>query len=445
MGKLKRDITATFTGNVAGTLLLFAVAVILARVLGPAGRGLLGLALLIPDVASKIFSFGHETVNSTFPGLYKDKRPSLFLQTFIVTVLGSLISVLAICAFYFWLPVNKGRFGELSTDVILLSCLVVPSTMLVSLLIEFTRGVGKVTSAAVVYTVYRVVLFSLILIVLVFYGGGIKQAVLIHALSPLAAIALAIWMLSEYATFRPGEFSLSLFKKSFAFGGQIGLSTIAMLLNYRLDQAILAFMVPIEQIGLYLIAVGCAERLRVLPISIATAFMPHLANDISGQQPQVPRVYRYTMIISLVFMVIIAIVGAPVIVLVFGADYAGSIAPLLWLLPGIVVLGGSSILSSDLAVREVPKYSVIIGYSAVIVNLILNLLLIPKYGIIGAAIASTISYAFAGCMWIVFYRRESKTPLIELVPRLEDVKYLLKHLAFKKYFKEIVGIEDADG
>jgi len=417
MANLKREIITTASGNVIGTIFAFGTAIVLARVLGPADRGLLALAVLIPDITGKICSAGYEMVNSTFAGLYKDKRSSLFQQTLIIVLSGTVVSILAICIFYFRLPIKKGQFDQLSTEIILLACLTIPTAMLARLLIALTRGVGKISAAAVTYTVQMGVLFVGSFIVLVCFEGGIRAAVIVMVLAPLV-----------YVSFHPSRFSFEMFKKAFVFGGQISLSTIARLLNLRLDQAILAFMVGADHVGLYVVAVVFAERLRLLPGSISSAFLPRLANELSERQLQVPRVYRYTVIISVVSMLAAAVLGAPAILLFFGREYTGAIVSFLCLLPGITVLGGSSILDSDMAAREKPKYSVVTGYTTLAVNVMLNLVLIPHLGIVGAAIASSISYSLAGVFWLTFFRHESKLPLSELVPTWQDVSYLLQQL-----------------
>ncbi len=438
MSTLKREIAATASGNVMGTVFAFATAIVLARVLGPADRGLLALAVLIPDIAGKICSAGYEMVNSTFAGLYKDKRSSLFQQTLIIVLSGTVVSILAICIFFFWLPIKRGQFDRLSPQIIILACLTIPTATLARLLIALTRGVGKISAAAVTYTVQMGVAFVGIFVVLVCFGGGIRAAVVVMVLAPLVHIALSVWMLRDYVSLRPSLFSFEMLKKGLVFGGQISLSTIARLLNLRLDQAILAFMVGAEDVGLYVVAVVFAERLRLLPGSISSAFLPRLANELSERQLQVPRVYRYTVIISVVSMLAAAVLGAPAILLFFGREFTGAIVSFLCLLPGITVLGGSAILASDMAAREKPKYSIVTGYTTLTVNVLLNLVLIPHLGIVGAAVASSISYSLAGVFWLLFFRHESKLSLSELVPTWQDVSYLtgqLKHsINLKKIF-----------
>ena len=425
---LKRDITATIAGNLAGAILSLGSAVILARVLGPANRGLLGLALLIPTIVATFCILGQNMVNATFAGLYKDKRSSLFQQSLIIALFGTVVSILVICAFYFWLPIRRGQFDQLSHEIVWLTCLVAPILLLSTMAISLVRGVGKIATAAGIHIARSAALLSLLLIFLVWWGFGLKVALVLTALNPLVVIILSVWVLRDYVTLRPSMFSGWLFKKSLGFGAQVSLATFAGFLVYRVDQGILAYMVSAEQVGLYIVAVALAEQLKLLPNSISSAFLPRLANDISTRQSQVPMVFRCTMIVSAGSMLLVGILGAPVVLVLFGWDYSGAIPSFLLLLPGIAALGGASVLSSDLAAREKPKYSVWTGYSVLTVNIALNICLIPFMGIAGAALASTISYILACCMAILFYQRESRVPLKEMIPRSKDVMYVLSGL-----------------
>jgi O-antigen/teichoic acid export membrane protein len=422
---LKRDITATFISNVLGAIFSLCNAVILARVLGPADRGLLGLAMLIPTAIATFCILGQDVVNVIFAGLYKDKRSSLFEQSLIITLFGTLVSTLVIYGFFFWLPVNKGEFSKLSSEIIWLTCLISPLLMLGTMSIALVRGIGRVTAAASINFIQLAVLTCLLAIFLLWRGFGLRTTVVLMAANYLVGIALSLWTLRNYITLRPSMFSAWMFKKSLSFGGQISLATVATFLVFRIDQGILAYMVPAGQLGLYVVAVSLAERLRMLPDSIATAFLPRLANEIASRQLQVPVIFRYTTTVSVGSMLLVAIIGSPVVLLIFGKDYYGMLPSFLLLLPGIAVGSGNSVLASDLAVRGKPKYSIWTGYMALVVNVILNFVLIPFMGIAGAALASCISYVGSGALWLIFYQRESRIPLKEMIPRWKDCVYLL--------------------
>jgi O-antigen/teichoic acid export membrane protein len=292
-------------------------------------------------------------------------------------------------------------------------------------MITLVRGVGRIKTAALIHVVQYATFLVLLAIFLAWYTGGLKTATVLWVLNPLVGVALSVWVLRDYVTLRPSRFSPWLFKKSLIFGSQISLATVAGFLVYRVDQGMLAYMVPVDQLGLYVVAVALAERLRLLPDSIGTAFLPRLSNEIADRQSQVPVVFRYTTIVSTVSMLLAAIIGSPAILIIFGKDYYAMLPSFLLLLPGIAALGGASILAGDLASRQKPKYSMLIGYAMLAATIVLNLILIPFMGIAGAALVSSISYIAACILWLICYRRESKVPIKEMIPRWEDCVYLL--------------------
>ena len=434
---LKRDITATFGGTVLSTILGLGVGIVMARALGRDGRGMLALALLLPMIIDKFALMGQDLVNSTFAGTHKEQRSSLFFHGIIFTIAGGALTVLCICAFYFWLPISRGRFGELSNEIVILTCFYAPVTLLNSMLAALVRGVGRVVLAAGYMVILSAVNLVLAVVMLWWLRMGLMAAVGISVVVPLIGIGLNIWALRDYATLRPSAFSWPLMRKSLSFGGLISLSTLAGFLIYRLDQGMLGYMVTEGEVGLYVVAVGLAERLRMLPSAISTAFLPRLANEVESRQGQVPMVFRQTLLVSLFAMGVAGVFGIPAIHLLYGAEFTGSIVPFLILLPGIAALGGASILAADLMVRKKVGYSVRTSYSMLIINVVLNLVLIPVIGIRGAAVASLISYIGATVLWIIYYCRESGNGVGDLRPRWADVGAIQSGLL--KMWRQVLG------
>lgn len=411
MTTLKRDIQIVLVSNGISLFLLFCASVILTRVLGPATFGLLGLALLIPEIAGRVCPLGFETVNATFAGLYKDRRTELFQQTLLIVLFGSLVSTLFTLVFFFWLPIQRGNFAQVESSAVWISCLITPSMILAQLLIALTRGIGRIAASARLYILQTLLLLVLTVLFLIALEGRLQAALWIRILSPLTTSVCSLWLLRDYLSLNFSRFSFSFFRKGLSFGSQICLSTVSQILNYRMDQVMLAYMVPADQLGRYVLAVAIAERLKTLPRSISTAFLPSFANDPQKHLPNVPRLFRYTLLISAALMAIIGALSVPAIWVFFGKDYVGTIAPLLWLLPGIAALSCSSITASVLAAQEKPKYSIWTGYISLGLNLVLNIMLIPRLGINGAAVSSSTSSIFAGMLWMFFFKKETAVPL----------------------------------
>jgi len=420
----KHDVSVTFIGSLLTAALGLVSAVIVARALGPAGRGLLALALFIPAIVATFCRFGQDTVNSVFAGLYKDRRAHLFQQSILVTLCSAVIGWIVVSAYFFWLPIPRGEFADIPANMIRLSVFVVPVSVLQALMITLVRGTGRITAAAILGVVHRGCLLAAVAVLLGWFGRGIETALLIMVCAPLVPSLLAMWVVRKEVSLRPSAFSRETFWKALRMGALVSLATVAGFLIYRLDQGMLAYMVSAEEVGVYVIAVGLAERLKMLPGSVATAFLPRLANELGTRQAQVPAVFRATVVLSGIAMLGAGLLGIPIIYFVFGAEYRGAIPSFLILLPGVAALGGASILASDILAREKPKYSVWVGYTMLGLNVVLNLALIPLIGIAGAATASTLCYGGACGMRMVYYRRESGVAIRELIPRWGDVRFV---------------------
>lgn len=421
---LIKEISFTFASNIASLVFSMGSAFITAKVLGPEKQGLFAIALLIPMIIAAFGSFGFETVNTTFAGRYKNNRDSMFFHTLCISVIGSIICILVMCACFFWLPINKGEFGKLSTLTVWLSCLFACTSMFWSMMTALLRGVGKIMTAAVLQIVQSIFLLLMTVAFVWILRGGVEGAVFAFSMASLMTSIVVIWHLREYATIRPSCFSRILFTQSLSFGWLIAIATLAGFLVYRFDQGMLAYMVPSGAIGLYSVATSLAEKLRLIPQSVAAAFLPRLSNDWEDRKRQTPQMFRCILIVSFGSMLIFGILGVSAILVFLRKDYIGSIPSFLILLPGIAIMGGSGILSSDLLARGKPKYSIIFGYTMLAANILMNLFLIPRIGILGAALSSSITYSLGCLMALKFYLHESGTPFMEMVVKWSDFLFL---------------------
>jgi O-antigen/teichoic acid export membrane protein len=113
--------------------------------------------------------------------------------------------------------------------------------------------------------------------------------------------------------------------------------------------------------------------------------------------------------------------------LIFSSQYVNSIDPLLLLLPGIVALTFASVLGADLSARGLPQIQMYITIFIFIIKLVINVIAIPKMGMLGAALSSTISYIVAAILLIYYYKKISGVAVSKLlIPRISDLKEMRK-------------------
>jgi O-antigen/teichoic acid export membrane protein len=112
----------------------------------------------------------------------------------------------------------------------------------------------------------------------------------------------------------------------------------------------------------------------------------------------------------------------PLILLFYTSKYIEALRPALLLLPGIISLGLSSMLGTILVGQSKPREQTIASGVSCLVTVVLDLVLIPKYGISGASIASTIAYTISAIYLIGVYKNLSQATLRDmLVIKREDI------------------------
>jgi O-antigen/teichoic acid export membrane protein len=119
---------------------------------------------------------------------------------------------------------------------------------------------------------------------------------------------------------------------------------------------------------------------------------------------------------------VLTFVGRWAVVFLYGEDYAPAAVPLVWISWGIVMMSLYVLLSRDFTARDRQVINVIAAYIALVGNIALNVWLIPRYGILGAAIGTSASYSVAAVLLYGFFLRESGLPWYEpLVLNASDV------------------------
>jgi O-antigen/teichoic acid export membrane protein len=189
----------------------------------------------------------------------------------------------------------------------------------------------------------------------------------------------------------------------------------------RSDILILRAMRGTAETGIYSIAAQFVDLGMMLPTTVAAFMIPELARDLRGPGfivAQVRRVLLYTSLLS----VLAVLVGSPLIRIVFGEAYRSSYPALVILLPGFVALSVQSVLVQYFNAQGFPLF--LAGYwgLAAAVNIGLNLIFVPRFGMYAAAATSSLAYALALFLTARRFRKETAFSWRNLFPGLGTVK-----------------------
>jgi O-antigen/teichoic acid export membrane protein len=217
-------------------------------------------------------------------------------------------------------------------------------------------------------------------------------------------------------------------KAAAAFALPCYAANTAQFLNYRLDVFVVGFIAGATSVGRYTLAVSLGQLLWLMSNSVASVLLPKVAasNDVELNVRHTSRVSRLSLWATAVGALILALAATQAIPILYGEAFRPSVAALLWLLPGIVAFSVVNVLAAYLGGIGKPRLNLIVSCIALGVTVVLDLTLIPRLNIIGASMASTASYTLGAVLTVILFIRETGTPLREiLVPSREDFRVLV--------------------
>jgi O-antigen/teichoic acid export membrane protein len=195
---------------------------------------------------------------------------------------------------------------------------------------------------------------------------------------------------------------------SYGLRGQVG--GLITLLNLRLDVAILGAIAGPAILGGYAVASKYAELLRLPGTALTWVFYPRLAKLEQNQAAGIARrMIRPALVGIIVAAVPVALLASPVMRLLYGASFGSAVTPARVLVAGMILAGASGVASAYLYGRGTPGLNSIVLGVGLVITVVLDVTLIPRYGALGAAVASTAAYLTTDALLIGLLLRLSAT------------------------------------
>ena len=394
------------------TISNLAISVILSRMLGAAGFGLYSAIIVVPVMVigftqlgirrSAIFHIGNKI-------LPEDHIVSALL---ILVLWTSALSIIICGSVYFFS--SSQPFDPL---IIVLVLLTIP-LLLTNI---FAGGVflGKEDIKRASILNAGPTLITLLLTILFVWGlkmsvlGAFVAIVLANLIMFLITYRIIIVQFRYNITWKYHE---GIMKSMIKLGLVNAIAIFIMQLNYRLDILMLKKLSSLEEVGFYSLAMQIAEQLWHIPYAIESIVLSRSANSTNDQAVHrtVAAIFRVSLLIGLVSGIGIFFIAPWLVPLVFGQAFVQSVAMIQVVLPGILILVGFRILNSRLTGMGKPQIAIYTFMPALVINFILNLFLIPRFGGIGAAWSTNVSYAAGSIIFVILYSRMVKMPLREI-------------------------------
>lgn len=413
-GTFKQQVGATLSAQLIGLVLSVANAAIIARWLGPEGKGMLAMILLVPGMLGLFLSGGIGVANVYFAGSGQLGVPSLTANSvgfaIVATILG--FGVVGSLVMTGWL---EAVVPGIPIWLVLIAMLGLPAGLLGSYFNTILQGLQHIVTVNLVNITKAALTLALTLLLVI----GLQLSLIGALVASLGAGAVAALVTGALlrrkgAIFTP-LWDLSVMRPTFSFGLRGHIGNVLQFFNYRLDVFIVNYFLGPASVGIYGVSVMITELLWYLPNAVGFVIFPKAAaTDPEVMNVFTPRVFRVTLGLTALAALGLAAVGRPLIQFIYSSAFIGAYIPMLVMLPGVVLLGGAKVLTNEIAGRGYPHYNSVNAGLALVLTVVLDLVLIPRHGIAGAALASSIAYTAIFFTAIVFYlsvSRKMKEPM----------------------------------
>lgn len=417
--------------------------VLINQTLGPVLKGAFELIQLAPDTLSRFGTFGFEHANIYFAGRRPRDIPKLISNSFRLTFFLSQ-PALILGAGYMLLPKNEKIFEYAPHFVGFLALIVIPVTILDMFIESILYGENRVWVRNLRETLRIISALIYIGTFVLGLGWAVTGAVFGYILVSITLLAVTLFIHSRFHRFKEKKYDPGLVSECFKYGRFTWGANFASYLFYKADIWLISAFAAgtdtqkLEQVGLYSTAVNIIVNIWIIPDAIQTALLPKITQKGESERKKlVPPSLRTVTLLVVIASIILAIIGKPALAFLYnrrGADwdFTKAYVPLILLMPGILTLSLAKVFTADFLSRGKPYYAMWVSLTSLVLNISLNLMLIPSTsqfyglpigGMNGAAIASSTSYTFSFLMFLYFYIRESGERARDIfLPKVSDFR-----------------------
>jgi O-antigen/teichoic acid export membrane protein len=412
----------TYGTNLAVAVLSLANVFIVSRVLGPEGRGDVVFLTAVAFFTSSLASAGIEEANANLGASEPHRRRALATNS---VVLALLLGVLAAGVVHVLIAAFPAVAGPSSSGLLWLTLAFLPVLVLnlyLRWLVRADYAFAVTNIAWLVAPVSNVGVNGLFaLLGLLTVGTAVATWLAGQAAGTLILVWYVVRRLVGF-----GRPDLRLMVRALRFGLKTHAGRVMLLGNWRLDQWLLGAISGARELGLYSVAVAWTEALSYLPTAVKWVQRPYLVRSAPRDAVRQSTIaFRLAMLVTVVLMLSMVLAAPILCVTFFGEEFRGSIVELRVLVLGAAGMVALTIFGNTLVARGKPVLSSIALSAGFLCTLVLDILLIPPYAGIGAAVASAIAYTVAGLAMSLFFVRALGARARDLAPRVEDVRRLI--------------------
>lgn len=398
---MRNDVLLTVLAKLSVLVLGAATTVIVARRLGPSGRGALASSYALITLLSQLGTLGIGSANPYFTAREPRLRAHIAGNSlWLAGVLGPLMAAVGITA-KILLP---GALADISWPELSVGMLAVPVLLCSVFMQNIVLGEGRISLYNGVEVGAGLVTVVLLLTILPLAGGGVLLALSLMLAPQLGALACFAAAVRRHGRLlRPPDVALA--RRMLGYGLRAYVITLLAFMLIRIDLLFVNGIQGSRAAGQYSIAVALADSLFLLPAAVSVNLFARVARGVADRDLSLG-VFQLIAVGYLLLCMLAAVLAGPAISLLFGPAYHPAVALFLWLLPGVYCLGVLEVVANHFAGLGMPRELVLVWLPGLLVNLGMNVVLLPHHPTYFASIASTVAYAIVLVLHLRLFARD---------------------------------------
>lgn len=415
--ELRRNVLETYGTRLLVLFLTFAATVLIARVLGPTGRGLYAVAVTLGAIGAQFGNLGLHASNIYYVSKDRGLLPALIGNTLAAACIASVVAGLCGIGFGIWPGVSP-----IHGTLLVLALASVPVGLAYLLTQGLLLGVNEVRAYNNIECWGKLLALMLICALALarrgtaeLFFGATQFAVMLTFLSALLRL--------RNVAGEPLKLSWTVFRQSLGVGARAYTIAFFGFLLLRIDLLMVKYMLGATEAGYYSISQVLAENTMMFPVVVGLLLFPKLS-ALRAREEKLQlanKALLVTAALMLPVVVIAAWAAAPIISIAFGRNFLPAVSPFVWLMPGTYFLGLETVMVQLLNSEGFPPVIVVAWTVDTIVNVALNFWAIPRYGITGASIVSSVCYFLmflivSAVVWRRNYARQRPAVCVTDVP-----------------------------
>ncbi len=406
--------------------------VLIARWLGAAAVGIVASLSVMTVLAVTFGGLGMPSAITYLVARDPSRAPGIMVNAVgLSMVLGGII----VAATIGLLTLRPDLFGDISSDLVMIAAIAIPFHLLIAFCLAILLGRGDLVPYNLVDIFSQAFLVINPVITLGLLGLGLFALVSLQAAISIMFGLLVAGFLFRTLVLPAGESSLHFDKAAmtemFRAGSKFYITMLGAVILFRADLLLVNYLRGAAEAGVYAIAAQVGTLVMLIPGVISTVLFPRVT-AVRDTGEMTCRVTRHTSLIMLVVCCLV-VPAAFLLPILYGPAFAEVPLLVMILLPGVYLIGLESVQVQYFSSLGLPRAIPVFWACAVVVNLALNLALVPSYGAVAAAAVSSGSYALMFALVAYYFRSRTGRSFAEAFfirgPEVREFLHIGKPLA----------------